>query len=113
MRRDDRSPRTYRADVEGPQREILERIRTVIREVHPTGKEGISHGMLDYPGLASLAAQKGHVSLYVAPAALAKHRELFPGVGAGKSCLRFKRLDQADPAALRTLLRAVRKHRAT
>lgn len=111
MKRDDTSPSAYRADVDGPQREILERIRSVIREVDPRVKEGISHGMLDYPGLASLAAQKGYVSLYVAPAVLDKHRALFSGVSAGKSCLRFKRLEQADPAALRTLLKQVRKHR--
>lgn len=112
MRRNDASPAAYRADVEGPQRELLEAIRRVIRRVRPRVSEGIAHGMLDYPGLANLAAQKSYVALYVAPAVLEEHRESFPGVSCGKSCLRFKRLEQADPKALRRLLEDVSAYRA-
>jgi uncharacterized protein YdhG (YjbR/CyaY superfamily) len=107
MRRDSRSPKTYRADVSGEQRKLLERIREVIFEVAPDVEEGIEHGMLDYPGVANLAAQKHYVALYVAPAVLAQHREAFSGIDAGKSCLRFKRSEQLDSAALRKLLDAV------
>jgi hypothetical protein len=76
-----------------------------------TWDEGIEHGMLDYPGLANLAAQKHYVALYVAPAVLAKHKKSFPGVSCGKSCLRFAKPEQLDPVALRRLLKAVRSHR--
>ena len=112
MRRNSSSPEAYRSDVEGPQRELLEAIRDAIFEAVPDAREGIEHGMLDYPGLANLAAQKGYVSLYVAPAVLAKRKRDFAGVSAGKSCLRFKRLEQVDRAALRRLLREVRAFRA-
>lgn len=111
MKRDARSPTTYRADVAGEQKALLEAVRDVIFEVYPEVEEGIEYGMLDYPGLANLAAQKGYVALYVAPPVLEKHRAKFPGVNAGKSCLRFKRPEQADPKALRALLRDVRKYR--
>jgi hypothetical protein len=76
-------------------------------------EETIGHGMLDYPGLANLAAQKGYVALYVAPEVLERHKPHFPGVSTGKSCLRFKRIDQADPAALRRLLVDLRAARAS
>ena len=112
MKRDARSPTAYRADVEGDQRVILEAIRKVIFAVDPKVEEGIEYGMLDYPGLANLAAQKSYVALYVAPPVLAEHRASFPGVSAGKSCLRFARTEQVDAKALRALLRAVRRHRA-
>jgi len=111
MKRNASSPAAYRADVDGTQRDILEAIRDVIFEVCPEVQEGIEYGMLDYPGLANLAAQKGYVALYVAPPVLAHHEQHFPAVSAGKSCLRFKRLEQADPQALRALLRDVRKYR--
>ncbi len=111
MRRDASSPRAYRNDVEEPQRAVLEAVRDVVVATAPDVKEGIAHGMLDYPGLANLAAQKGYVALYVAPAVLARHVKEFPGVSAGKSCLRFRRLEQVDAAALRRLLLAVRAFR--
>ena len=111
MRRDDRSPEAYRADVEGDQREILEAIRECILQASPDVEEGIGHGMLDYPGLANLGAQKHYVALYVAPAVLAKHRHAFPGVDAGKSCLRFRKPEQVDREALVSLLREVRAYR--
>ena len=114
MQRDASSPAAYRSDVVGVHKQILEAIRDVILEVDPDAKarERIEYGMLDYPGLANLAAQKGYVSLYVAPAVLTRHKPSFPGLDAGKSCLRFKRLEQVDPQALRALLRDVRKYRA-
>jgi len=104
MRRDDSSPEAYREAVAGEQRQLLESIRATILDVAPGVEEAIGHGMLDYPGLANLAAQKHHVSLYVLPAVLAKHRDAFAGISCGKSCLRFRRLDQLDTAHLRELL---------
>jgi hypothetical protein len=111
MRRDSSSPAAYRRAVSGPQKKLLEAIRAVIRGVAPDVEEGIAHGMLDYPGLANLGAQKHYVALYLAPEVLEAHKARFPGVGCGKSCLRFERLEQLDPAALRRLLRDVRAYR--
>lgn len=68
--------------------------------------------MLDYPGLANLGAQKHYVALYVAPAVLAQRKSDFPGVDAGKGCLRFKKPEQVDPDALRRLLHEVSRYRA-
>ncbi len=113
MRRDASSPAAYRRDVTGEQRKLLEAIRAVIRAVAPDSTEGIAHGMLDYPGLANLGAQKHYVALYLAPEVLKAHKPHFPGVSCGKSCLRFERLEQLDEAALRRLLGAVRKRRVS
>ena len=83
----------------------------MIRKAHPKVAEGVRYGMLDYPGLANLAAQKQYVSLYVAPEVLAEYAQEFAGVARGKSCLRFKRTDQVDRPELLRLLRDVRRHR--
>ena len=112
MTRDASSPGAYLADLDEPEKGLLETIRRTIRDEAPDLEEGIRHGMLDYPGLASLAAQKGYVALYVSPAVLDRHRDNFPDVSAGKSCLRFKKPAQVDRVALRRLLRDVRTFRA-
>ena len=107
MKRNDSSPLAYRNDVTGEHSEMLETIRNAILSVAPDTREIIEHGMLGYPGLANLAAQKHYVALYVRPAALVQHRKSFPDADCGKSCLRFRRPDQIDPERLRALLRDV------
>lgn len=111
MERDAASPERYLASIGAEQRALVERIREAIRAVAPEVEETIGHGMLDYPGLANLAAQKRYVALYVAPMVLARHKQGFPGTSAGKSCLRFTKLEQADPEALEALLTDVLAHR--
>ena len=111
MKREVETPADYLEALDGESLALVERIRDVIRVVAPEIDEGIRYGMLDYPGLANLGAQKRYVALYVAPEVLARHRDRFVGVDAGKSCLRFARLDQAEPLAIETLLRDVRSHR--
>ena len=107
MQRDASSPEAYRNAVEEPLRQILESVREAIFNSIPEVKEGIRYGMLDYPGLANLAAQKNYVALYVAPEILASWKDQFPGVSAGKSCLRFRKSDQLNRQALDGLLREV------
>lgn len=111
MKRDASSPAAYRADVTGAQRELLELVRGLVLEAAPGIEETIGHGMLDYPGLANLAAQEHTVSLYVAPEVLAKHAEAFAGIDRGKSCLRFRRCEQVDREAVLALLADVRAFR--
>jgi hypothetical protein len=91
---------------------MLETIRDVIFEIAPESDEIIEYGMLGYPGLANLAAQKHYVALYVKPAVLAEHREHFSGADCGKSCLRFRRPDQIDRERLRVLLGDVLRARS-
>lgn len=111
MRREAKSPEDYLAQIEGEQRDMVNRIRAVIAEVVPDVEETLGGGMLDYPGLANLAAQKNYVALYVAAAPLAEHKANFPGTSCGKCCLRFKRPAHVDEAALAALLRDVRAYR--
>jgi uncharacterized protein YdhG (YjbR/CyaY superfamily) len=113
MRRDDRSPDHYRESVDGELREVLEAVRSVIVHSHSDLEETIRYGMLDYPGLANLGAQKNYVAVYVDPGVLARHGKAFAGIDRGKSCLRFRRVEQVDAAALEALFADVRKTRGT
>ena len=111
MKRDAETPADYLAQVPEDQRALLEALRAVILRDHPDISEGLRYGMLDYPGLANLAAQKAYVALYVKASVLAEFRPRFPGLNCGKSCLRFKRLEQIDADTVADLLRAVRSAR--
>jgi hypothetical protein len=111
MKRDAGTPGEYLDALDEGKRALFEQIRAVIREVMPDFVEGLRYGMLDYPGLANLGAQKRYVALYVPPDVLKAHRQRFPGVDAGRSCLRFRSIERADPEALATLLAAVRSAR--
>ena len=113
MKRDAATPADYLAQVPDEQRALIESVRKAILSDHPDIVEGLRYGMLDYPGLANLAAQKAYVALYVKPSVLAEFKSRFPGVSCGKSCLRFKRMDQVDMEALSDLLRAVRAARSS
>ncbi len=111
MKREVTTAAEYLAEIPEHQRPLLESLRTVIHKACPDVTEGIRYGMLDYPGLANLAAQKNYVALYVASTVLATFKARFPGVSCGKSCLRFARPEQFDEAAVHDLLLAVRRAR--
>jgi hypothetical protein len=111
MKRDSSSVEAYRSAVEGAQSEMLETLREIILSTVPGTEETLQHGMLGYPGLANLGAQKHYVALYVMPEVLARHRDAFAGISCGKSCLRFRKPEQIDRESLRSLLVAVRKAR--
>lgn len=111
MKRDGSSPSSYMDSVDGEQKSLLIEIRKVIFEVEPQSAEIIEYGMLSYPGLANLAAQKNYVSLYVTPKALSKYKDRFEDVDCGKSCLRFKSIKQFDRSAVRYLLELANKIR--
>lgn len=111
MKRDVTTAAEYVAEVPEHQRALLESLRTAIHQACPDVSEGIRYGMLDYPGLANLAAQKNYVALYVASSVLAAFKARFPGVSCGKSCLRFARPEQFNEAAILDLLQAVRRAR--
>lgn len=106
MKRPHDSPQSYIDSVSGAQRELLDHLRALVSEAAPEAVEGIRYGMLDYPDLCSLAAQKHFVALYVDPAVVDGFRDRLGDVDCGKSCLRFKRLDQVPDEVIVEILRA-------
>ena len=109
MRRDASSPTAYRADVSGELSDILESIRSLIFEVVLQVKEEIKYGMLHYSlndmELASLAAQKHYVSLYLDPPVVDQYRPQLKKLDTGKSCLRYRRTDQLDLQLLQKIIK--------
>jgi hypothetical protein len=99
----------------------LERLDALIRETLPELEaDGLNYGPFHYRYASgregdayrvSVAQRKAGISLYVLALTedgeyLAESRaDRFPNASVGKSCIRFKRLDDLDEGALRDLLR--------
>lgn len=118
-----KTPDEYVASLEGERKEAIEKLRSVINKNLPKGfKECMNYGMLGYvvphdlypsgyhcdPKLplpfAALAAQKNaisfyHMGIYAQPEVMAWFEQEYPKhskskLDMGKSCIRFKKLDQ-------------------
>lgn len=112
------SPEAYLAELSPERRETLARVRGVVLANLPEGyEEGMQFGMISYHvplnrypstyngrplGVAALAAQKNHLSLYLlgvcyAPETERWFRDRFEASGKrlrmGRSCVRFKTPD--------------------
>ena len=101
----------------------IEALDRIIREEAPDLERHMRSGMLAYgtyqyryasgregeAGVISLASQKNYISLYISctegGAYLAEtFAPRLEGANVGKSCVRFKRLDDVDEAVLRELI---------
>ncbi len=74
---------------------------------YPTGREGKAFRI-------SLAVRAKYISMYVLGAdetgyLAERYKERLPKASIGKSCVRFKKLDDLDPAALKSLVREAAK----
>lgn len=88
---------SYLSKLPDDRRATLETLRGMILQAVPQAKETMQYGMpvFEYEGgMFGLAAQKNYLSLYMAVTVVEKHRAELPGLSIGKSCIRFKRLDQ-------------------
>jgi hypothetical protein len=132
MRSDATLVEEYLDDLPDERREAISAVRDVVNEHLPEGyEEVISHGMIswvipleDYPdtyngqplGVAALASQKNYMSLYLmgvyADEGLedwfrAQYAERGLKLDMGKSCVRFKRLDQVPLDVVGEVIRRV------
>jgi hypothetical protein len=118
------TPEEYLAALDEPRRSEIARVHAFIRESVPELAPGIIYKMLGY-GLferetgkgkrevlakIGLASNKQYISLYVMASQdgeyVAERRASeLPRVKIGKSCIRFRRFEDLDPTALRSILR--------
>ena len=119
----------YLAELPEDRREVLSAVRDLIRRHLPEGyREGVNWGMISYEiplerypdtynkrplGYVALAAQKNAYSLYLMgvyadPTQEARLREAFQEAGKkldmGKSCVRFRKLDDLPTEAIGELI---------
>lgn len=121
----------YLDELPAERRAVVAAVRDLVNAALPPGyEERMNWGMISWElplarfdrtyngqplGVAALASQKAHVALYLTgayadPAVAAALAEAWQAAGRrldmGKSCLRFRRLDELVPDALRAALAA-------
>jgi uncharacterized protein YdhG (YjbR/CyaY superfamily) len=97
----------YLDELPEDRRKALSKLRTLIRKAAPGAKEGMQYGMIGYtmgPMLCALASQKGYMALYVGGEALEAHRARLGKLNCGKSCIRFRALDELPLDAVTDIL---------
>ena len=99
----------YLAGLPDARRQVLTILRELILATVPGVKESMRYRMLTYDlggrPVCAMASQKRYISLYLDVPRLDAHREAFVGLDVGKSCVRFRRLDQLALDTVRTILR--------
>jgi uncharacterized protein YdhG (YjbR/CyaY superfamily) len=79
-------------------REALSALRSLIEELVPEAQETMDYRMptIRYRGhvLAAYASPKHYMSFYSDIKVVQAHRHELPGLSVGKSCVRFRRLEQ-------------------
>jgi hypothetical protein len=119
-----RTPTEYIAQVEDGRRRDVRRLHRLIRREAPDLKPTMEFGMLGYGRFhyryasgregtwmkIGVANNKQYISLYCCAAdargyVAERFRKRLPKASIGKSCVRFKRLDDLDEGVLRELIR--------
>jgi len=115
----------YLGQIEQPRRGDVEALHRMISKALPKLKPGIVAGMIGYGSyhykyasgregdwpIIALASQKQYISVYVCASEdgvyiAEKHKALLPKANIGKSCIRFKKLEDID---LKTLERVIKE----
>ena len=109
-------------------REVIEYLHTFIQKVAPSLKPHFAYNMLGYGSFKtrnykkepiewptiSLASQKNYISLYVCAVqngqyVAEKHKAELGKVSVGKSCIRFKKLEDLDLKGLEKVIKIAEK----
>jgi uncharacterized protein YdhG (YjbR/CyaY superfamily) len=98
-------------EVPPERRGVLAAIRQLCRNNLPGYEEGMDYGMPSYKKDGEVAfafnSQKHYIAIYgLKPDALEAHRAEFAGANIGKGCIRYRRPEQVDLAAVARLIRA-------
>lgn len=118
------TPEEFISSIEEPRRSEIERLDKLIRDTLPDLKRVVSGPMLGYGPFRykyasgregdtchiGLSSRKQYISLYCCGAdekgyVAERYKDRLPKADIGKSCVRFKRVDDLDQEALKELLK--------
>ena len=107
-------PDAWLAALDDDRRPQLEALDARIRTLAPALPRYVDHGFLSYGRYTyryasgregewmclALASNKQYISLYVSPTPIEPYAARLPKANLGKGCIRFKRVEDLDPAVL-------------
>ncbi len=118
-----KTPEEYIALLSEPQKNNIKQLHEFIKKIIPQHEQYIVSGMIGYGTyhykyasgregdwcLIGLAQQKNYISVYVCAVAdgmyvAEKYKDKLPKANIGKSCIRFKKIEDVDLEILRRLI---------
>jgi uncharacterized protein YdhG (YjbR/CyaY superfamily) len=113
------TPDEYIEGLDEPRRSEIADLDTLIRETAPDLERHMYSGMLGYgtyhykyasgregdAPIVALSSRARYISLYANVFVADRHRDELPEADIGKSCIRFKRLDDVDRDVLAAVVR--------
>ena len=89
-------------------KEAIAAVRELILETVPQADETMRYRMPTYEAggdfLAALASQKQYMSLYASTVSVEEHADKLSHLNCGKSCIRFRKLDDLPLDVVRVIL---------
>ena len=108
MKSDAQSVDEYLGDLEPGRRNALTKLRSLVRNAAPDADESMKYGMPTYwfngHALCAFASQKNYMSLYMDTDIVDQHGADLASLDTGKSCIRFRRLEQLPLQTVETML---------
>jgi uncharacterized protein YdhG (YjbR/CyaY superfamily) len=105
----------YLAQLPPDRRAALSKLRDLVRKTVPEAVEGMQYGMAAYTlgeVLCGLGSQKNHMAFYVCDVEIVdRYRDRLGAIDCGKSCVRFRRLEDLPLDVVEKILTDIFKKR--
>lgn len=89
------------------ERSVVETLDKIVRSAAPKGSGSMKYGMPTYElasRIVAFNAQKNYFSFYADPKVVKRYRDDLKGLDCGKSCIRFRNIDDVLLATLRRIV---------
>lgn len=89
------------------ERSIVATLDKMVRTIAPKGSGSMKYGMPTYQLASRIIAfnsQKNYFSFYADPEIVGRYRDELKGLDCGRSCIRFRRMEDVSLATLRRIV---------
>jgi uncharacterized protein YdhG (YjbR/CyaY superfamily) len=89
------------------ERSVAEALDKMVRSAAPKASGSMKYGMPTYdlaPRIIAFNAQKNYFSFYADPGIVRRYRDELKGLNCGKSCIRFRKIEDVSLATLKRIV---------
>lgn len=93
----------YISGLDPAERSVIQALDRMVRKAAPKAAASMKYGMPTYeigPRFVALNSQRNYFSFYANPDIVKRHRAELKGLDIGKSCIRFRRIEDVPLATL-------------
>lgn len=104
--------KAYLLELPPEKRSVVKTLDKLVRSAAPKSVASMKYGMPTYEvasRIIAFNAQKNYFSFYADPKVVKQYRSELKGLGMGKSCIRFRTIEEVSLAALRKIVKECAK----